>query len=99
MKRYMLFGGEQYYARGGMNDFHGFFDEVESALGYIREYNVIQESSDFYDPSHPDIDWWHLYDNGYGFTAVATEEQAYGNPSYESDDKDFILINTEGDRL
>lgn len=30
-KRYWLFGGDDYYAGGGMKDFRGCFDSVESA--------------------------------------------------------------------
>ena len=36
MKRYLLFVGQRYYAKGGMEDFLGDFDELETAKAYIN---------------------------------------------------------------
>ncbi len=47
MKRYLLFGGEIYYPRGGWNDLHGNADSI-------------QELKDL--PVAPFIDWMHIVD-------------------------------------
>lgn len=36
MKRYLLFVGPDYYASGGMEDFMGDFDGIETAKGFIN---------------------------------------------------------------
>lgn len=48
MKRYMLFGGSEYYPLGGFNDFLGAFNSKEDALSEaIRQ----------------DCDWYHVIDS------------------------------------
>lgn len=51
MKRYWLFGGEVYYAGGGMYDFISGFDTKEEA---VLEASRRVASSD--------IQWWHVFD-------------------------------------
>lgn len=50
MKRFILFGGEQYYPSGGANDFIGSFGSVEEAYMYLAHN------------SHKEYDWWHVFD-------------------------------------
>lgn len=37
MKRYWVFGFDQYYPRGGMNDFLGAFPTIKEAYQFIEE--------------------------------------------------------------
>jgi hypothetical protein len=44
MKKYLLFAGENYYPKGGMNDFKGSFDTVEESeneyyTNEVQRYN------------------------------------------------------------
>jgi hypothetical protein len=48
MKRYLLFAGENYYPKGGWEDFVKDFNTVEEALEYMAHYK-------------PD-DWFHIVD-------------------------------------
>lgn len=55
MKRFMLFSGEEYNSRGGMNDFKGSFDTLEDAINkgsYLRSKPKGRGSED----------WFHVYD-------------------------------------
>lgn len=47
MKQFILFGGDQYYPRGGWSDFMGHFDTLNEAVGVALEANE---------------DWWHVLD-------------------------------------
>lgn len=47
MKKYGLFGGDFYYAQGGMNDFRGSFDTLDEAVS--EGENML-------------TDWFHVYD-------------------------------------
>lgn len=66
--RYMLFGGEIYYALGGGND-------------YIGQSDSLQELKDY--PSLDDCGWWHILDTESGVISCGSEEQAYGSPNSE----------------
>jgi hypothetical protein len=59
MKRYWLFGGDCYYARGGMCDLIGSFDteaEAKEAFDSAKANGAIG-----LDPS--DISWWQIFDS------------------------------------
>jgi hypothetical protein len=45
LKRFLLFTGSQYYARGGWSDFKSSFDTFEEALKEAANTNC---------------DWWHI---------------------------------------
>ena len=47
MKKYMLFGGDQYYPLGGMSDFIDSYDDTEKLLEHVRSEQ---------------FDWWHVLD-------------------------------------
>ncbi len=54
MKRFLLFGGYQYYPSGGMRDLRGDFDTLEEAeKAATRGESMIAESG---------YDWWHVLD-------------------------------------
>ena len=48
MKRFIAFGGDTYYACGGMYDIKGDFDSLEDALIFCLNEND---------------DWYHIYDS------------------------------------
>lgn len=50
----ILFAGECYYARGGLNDLVGVYNEKQSA------YNVILANAN--GPLHVRWDWWQIVD-------------------------------------
>jgi len=50
MKRYMLFAVDTYYPRGGMNDFHSSYDEIEEAK---HEGDKLIEKK---------YDWYQIFD-------------------------------------
>jgi hypothetical protein len=53
MSKYILFGGQQYYAKGGANDFIQFGDTVEE-LEY--EFSILQQKA----PYH--YEWYQIVD-------------------------------------
>ncbi len=67
MNRYLLFGGDVYYARGGMRDFIADFDDEFEAMriAHIRVEEDI-------------IEWWHIYDTYTMMRVQGTEQQAHG---------------------
>jgi hypothetical protein len=59
MKRYWLFGGESYYARGGMRDLIGSYDteaEAKAAFDSAKANGAI-------DLRGTDIGWWQIFDS------------------------------------
>lgn len=48
----LLFAGESYYAKGGMNDFQGCFTDVHSAMNSV---DINLEG-----PSSKHWDWWQV---------------------------------------
>jgi len=63
MKRYLLFGGDQYYASGGMADYIGDYDDVEEAEMAARALEgkkrpIWSMSSD----RDTRVEWWHIFD-------------------------------------
>lgn len=57
MRRFWLFGGEEYYAAGGCNDFRGSFDSVEEAIEYAKHAPMFKDS-----PRGP-VQWSHIFDS------------------------------------
>ena len=53
MKRYLAFGGADYYAVGGWHDFVGDFDEMQPAIAAANARAV--DCSETYN-------WWHVID-------------------------------------
>jgi len=71
MKRYLLFAGHCYYARGGCHDFIGSFDTTEQAT----ERAIAEEAKTSGGPS---IDWWHVLDRDAMTIMASSEVQAFG---------------------
>ena len=60
MKRYWLFGGDDYYPQGGMYDLVSRHDTVRDAMAAGR---------DTPDGERP-LDWWHVWDAEEGVRVV-----------------------------
>ena len=65
-KRYMLFGGQAYYASGGFHDYLGSFGDLEKAVAYAS--SIMDDV----------IDWWHIFDCEERKCVACSEYQAYG---------------------
>tara|TARA_R110000803_G_scaffold106150_1_gene174273 strand:+ start:583 stop:864 length:282 start_codon:yes stop_codon:yes gene_type:complete len=70
----LLFGGIEFYARGGFNDFIGAYHTEQEAL-FAK--NELEDRSGF--PLFGDkLDWWHIFDIRTGRIVAGSREQAYG---------------------
>jgi len=63
--RYLVFGGEFYYARGGAHDLLSSHARLEDAVAHGRA---------------ADVQWWHVYDTHEARIVTGTKEQAYDAP-------------------
>jgi hypothetical protein len=61
--KYLMFGGETYYAKGGFNDLIGLGDSVDGLI---------------YSDGVSDLDWWHVVDTETNEIVAGTESQAHG---------------------
>lgn len=78
MKRYWLFGGDVYYASGGMYDFRGTYATLEAAIEAGKhELDKILG-----------LDWFHVWDVETETIVARTERQAHGadNTRFEQED-------------
>lgn len=66
MKRYWVFGGEQYYADGGMYDFRQSFETLEQAEQHATELYANEA-----------IEWWHVFDSVDGVIVAESESKPY----------------------
>lgn len=60
MKAFLLFVGEQYYPRGGWDDFHGDFDSVKEAVEFVSANPKFRSMPD--DDWASDIQWAQVVD-------------------------------------
>ena len=67
MRRFWLFGGNDYYATGGFHDFIGSFNTLDDAVkeGETRS-----------------VEWWHVFDSESQEIAGQSEYQAYGSGEF-----------------
>ena len=75
-KRYWLFGGECYYATGGVHDRHGMYDTIADAVAEGKRQQTTEWSGWLYDVH----EWWHVVDITTGEIVAGSEDQAYGAP-------------------
>jgi hypothetical protein len=72
MSNYILFGGERFYAKGGIHDllsYHKTLEEAEKAgIGFLASDRADKDG------------WFHVleYKNGLLYIALKSDEQAYG---------------------
>lgn len=92
MKKYAIFGGSDYYARGGFRDLVGTVDElgeVDILVARIkREYEQYEKACDN-DTEDPDkfasvLLWWHVVDLTTGEIVVMDGEKPYNNGSFSA---------------
>ena len=80
MKRYWLFGGEYYYAKGGLHDFvteSNNLSQLNSHAQIIENYGEI-----LYDT----FDWWHIVDIKTMKILTGSTCQAHGAEDLEPED-------------
>jgi hypothetical protein len=58
MKKYLLFVGDNYYPKGGMDDFAGIFDTVEDAMEKGEEGTPYKDGS-----GYSFNDWYHIVEH------------------------------------
>lgn len=83
MKRFLLFAGEVYYGRGGMNDFIQSFDTLIQAMDVGFEH--IERK--------PDMLWFHVYDAQLGKVVFRSDTEPHGCPVTHNDPEhawDFV---------
>jgi hypothetical protein len=66
MKRYLIFGGENYYAKGGFHDFLSSHDNLGAAALCAQQYDGY------------DVEWWHIFDSETKTIVAHSDGQAYG---------------------
>jgi hypothetical protein len=66
MKRFLVFGGEIYYAKGGFHDFLSSHDTLEAAVQCAQQYD------------DTDVEWWHIFDATTGTIVAHSDGEAYG---------------------
>jgi hypothetical protein len=66
----LLFAGEAYYAKGGMNDFQGSYSSVESAMNSVElfQYGIFNQL----------YDWYQIIDQETLEVLARSENQAHG---------------------
>lgn len=69
--RVLLFAGESYYAKGGMNDFQGIFADVDSA-------KLIVDANATCGSGYYAWDWWQIIDQNTLEVLARSEWQAHG---------------------
>lgn len=60
LKRFILFGGDEYYPRGGGEEFLGSFDSLEDAVGHVRV--LVGESREPFDSGDMSRKWAKAWD-------------------------------------
>lgn len=70
-RRFVLLGGEDYYAAGGFNDFISSHDTLDGAL---KEASFRERSAKRSDC----VEWWHIWDCGTNSVVAKSDHQAYG---------------------
>lgn len=70
--KYLLFGGEFYYAKGGFHDFIISSDDLGTLIEPARK--TAEDTVCHFES----LDWWHIVDSETGKIVAGTESQAYG---------------------
>lgn len=73
LKRWLVFGGKDYYARGGAWDLRGSYDTKDDAV------SSIQIKPSVYDADGPAVEWAHVVDSHTGET-MAFSHRHDGEP-------------------
>lgn len=84
MTNYLLFAGENYYAKGGFNDYIAMFKTKEDA---IQQGQLLERAMNSH---YKSIEWWHVIEmscEGYFEMVARTKCTPHGNR--EDDDAKF----------
>ena len=69
-RRYVLLGGEAYYAAGGFNDFISSHDTLDAATAEAARLEGLK--------GFDAVDWWHIWDCVSNSVVAKSDSQAYG---------------------
>ncbi len=75
-KRYWLFGGDDYYATGGVHDRRGMYGTIAEAVAEGKRQQIAEWSGRLFDA----YEWWHVVDITTGAIVAGSKDQAYGAP-------------------
>ncbi len=71
--RYLVFGGQEYYPCGGMDDLAGTFDDLDEAVARMRQ---LREPDKW---GYASCDWCHVYDVQQGVTRTLSDFDSHGS--------------------
>lgn len=71
--RYLVFGGQEYYPAGGMDDFVASFDDLEQAVARMRQLNEPDKWG------YRSCEWCHVYDVQEGTTLQLSDFVSHGS--------------------
>lgn len=60
LKRFVLFGGDQYYPRGGGQEFIASFDDLDSAVSHVR--SLVSQSKEPFESGDMVCKWAKVWD-------------------------------------
>jgi len=78
MKRYLLFGGDCYYAVGGMHDALKACDTIEQAVAESNSRYPVHDDSGNIESHVPRYEWWHILDMETGRVVKCGGYKPYG---------------------
>lgn len=74
-RRFAVFAGECYYAKGGLHDYAASFDTISDAVEFATQTTL----------THPEVgaevaeyEWWHVFDMEERKIVRCSEYQGYG---------------------
>jgi hypothetical protein len=70
-RRFCIFGGHDYYPRGGWHDFRASRDALDDAVQAAEELSTGDATS---------IDWWQIFDMHERRVVAQSRYQGYGAP-------------------
>ena len=73
MKRYWLFGGEDYYACGGFHDYRGAFDSVDEAV-----QDALTRPLFYKQIMRGPVAWFHVFDSETQAIVAKSDFEAFG---------------------
>lgn len=76
--RFLVFGGDVYYASGGFHDYMGSFDTLEEAERFANATHQVHPKIDRQEDNY---EWWHIFDMAERRIVKHSEFQGYGAPN------------------
>jgi hypothetical protein len=81
MKRFVLFAGEHYYAKGGAADLVGSFDTLEQARAALDSETTERWGDQVVIADAKGDVWWHIYDQVAG--GIVDSSRSWEKPGAE----------------